>query len=107
MIDQSHNLKSKIEAMVQTVCNAQEIFARTALVDREKLAALQDECRLVEAEDCFREAFFTDVRPFVRAWRKSKGLPADPLAALRSSGYLDKIRSQRTAANSNAGSSYA
>ena len=107
MIDQSHNLKSKIEAMVQTVCNAQELFARAALVDREKLAALQDECRLVEAEECFREAFFTDVRPFVRAWRKSKGLPADPLAALRSSGYLDNIRSQRAAANSNAGSSYA
>lgn len=107
MIDQSHNLKSKIEAMVQTVCNAQDIFARAALVDREKLAELQDDCRLVEAEECFRAAFFTDVRPFVQAWRISKGLPADPLAALRSSGYIESIRSQRAAANSKSGSSYA
>ena len=107
MIDQSHNLKSKIEAMVQTVCNAQDLFARAALIDCEQLAALQDECRLVEAEECLREAFFTDVRPLVQAWRKSKGLPADPLAALRSNGYLDKIRSQRADANSNVGFSYA
>ena len=107
MIDQSHNLKNKIEAMVQTVCNAQELFARAALVDREKLAMLQDECRLVEAEECFRQAFFTDVRPVVEAWRRSKGLPTDPLAALRSSGYIQKIRSQRAAANSKVGSSYA
>lgn len=107
MIDQSHNLKGKIEAMVQTVCNAQDLFARAALVDGEKLAQLQDNNRLVEAEECFRAAFFTDVRPFVQAWRKNKGLPADPLAALRSSTYLDDIRLQRAAKNSKVSSSYA
>ena len=59
MIDQSHNLKGKMEAMVQTVVTAQEIYAKAALVDREKLAGLQQECRLVEAEECFRGAFWT------------------------------------------------
>lgn len=107
MIDQSHNLKSKTEAMVQTVCNAQELLAKAALIDKDHLATLQDECRLVEAEECFRQAFFTDVRPQVEAWRKHKGLPASPLAALRASGYLDKIRSQRATANSKTASSYA
>ena len=34
MIDQSHNLKGKIEAMIQTVTMAQELFAKAALVDR-------------------------------------------------------------------------
>ena len=38
MIDQSHNLKGKVEAMVQTVVTAQELYAKTALVDRAKLA---------------------------------------------------------------------
>ncbi|MGC2163318.1 MAG: TIM barrel protein [Silvibacterium sp.] len=107
MVDQSHNLKGKMEAMVQTVCAAQELFARAALVDRAELAELQDACRLVEAEECFRDAFFTDVRPVLRAWRRQRGLPEDPLAALRSGGYLERIRSQRAASNSKGASSYA
>ena len=40
MIDQSHNLKGKIEAMVQTVVTAQELYLKAALVDREQLAEL-------------------------------------------------------------------
>ena len=39
MVDQSHNLKGKIEAMVQTVCTAQELYAKAAMVDRERLAS--------------------------------------------------------------------
>ena len=48
MIDQSHNLKGKMEAMVQTVCTAQELWVKAALVDREELARLQDACELVQ-----------------------------------------------------------
>jgi len=107
MIDQSHNLKGKMEAMVQTVSTAQEIYARAALVDREKLAELQDGCRLVEAEECLRQAFWTDVRPAVQAWRKEHGLPEDPLAALRENGYVERIRAERGARNAKAVSSYA
>ncbi len=51
MIDQSHNLKGKVEAMVQTVVMAQELFAKAALVDQEKLAGLQQSCDLVAAEE--------------------------------------------------------
>src|ERR1700737_331208 len=91
MIDQSHNLKGKLEAMIQTVVTAQEIYAKAALVDRERLAALQQECRLVEAEECFRGAFWTDVRPLVKEWRIARGLPADPLKALAESGYVEKV----------------
>ncbi|MGC2638199.1 MAG: TIM barrel protein [Acidobacteriaceae bacterium] len=107
MIDQSHNLKGKMEAMVQTVCTAQELFARAALVDHARLAELQDACRLVEAEECFRSAFFMDVRPAVRAWRALRGLPEEPLAALRNSGYIERIRSQRSESNARSVSSYA
>ena len=107
MIDQSHNLKGKMEAMVQTVATAQELYARAALIDQAKLAELQDDCALMEAEELFRGAFFADVRPAVRAWREAKGLPADPLAALKSSGYVEKISSARAAKNASAGGGYA
>ena len=95
MIDQSHNLKGKMEAMVQTVATAQEIWLKAALVDREKLARLQTECKLVEAEELFRGAFWEDVRPLLRDWRRSKGLPEDPIAALRESGYVERISAER------------
>ena len=92
MIDQSHNLKGKMEAMVQTVMTAQELFAKAALIDQARLAELQQECRLVEAEECFRGAFWQDVRPVVREWRVARGLPAEPLQALAESGYVEGSR---------------
>jgi len=107
MIDQSHNLKDKIEEMIQTVTNAQELYAKAALVDYERLARYQEKCALIDAEECLRSAFACDVRPLLRAWRHSKGLPEDPLAAFRESGYLQKIIREREEKNREAGSSYA
>lgn len=107
MIDQSHNLKGKIEAMVQTVVTAQELYARAALIDQAELAALQDSCQLVQAEELFRNAFWTDVRPAVQQWREQRGLPVDPLAALRSSGYVERAAAARGAKNSVGQGSYA
>jgi L-rhamnose isomerase/sugar isomerase len=107
MIDQSHNLKGKMEAMVQTVVMAQELYAKAALIDQARLAELQDTCRLVEAEECFRGAFWLDVRPIVREWRVARGLPAEPLKALAESGYVEKITQERGSRNSASVSSYA
>ena len=83
MVDQSHNLKGKIEAMIQTVTMAQQLFAKAALVDASKLAAAQKNCGLVEAESLLQNAFATDVRPAIQEWRDSKGLPKDPMEAFR------------------------
>jgi L-rhamnose isomerase/sugar isomerase len=107
MIDQSHNLKGKMEAMVQSVVTAQELFAKAALVDQAKLAKLQQSCSLVEAEEVFRGAFWTDVRPMVKEWREAHKLPAEPLEALKKGGYMEKINKERGAKNANSGSSYA
>jgi L-rhamnose isomerase/sugar isomerase len=107
MIDQSHNLKGKMEAMVQTVVTAQEIYAKAALIDQARLAELQQECRLVEAEECFRSAFWEDVRPVVREWRVARGLPAEPLKALAESGYVERITRERGSKNARSVSSYA
>lgn len=107
MIDQSHNLKGKVEATVQTVVAAQELYAKAALVDLETLAGLQDTCRIVEAEETFRGAFWQDVRPLLREWRESKGLAPDPLEALRRGGYVERISEERAKRNAGAVSSYA
>jgi L-rhamnose isomerase / sugar isomerase len=106
MIDQSHNLKGKIEAMIQTVMHAQELYAKAALVDYERLTAAQRDCRLVEAESVLHDAFSTDVRPAIQDWRRSRGLPVDPLAAFYQSGYLERITTERRGRES-APSSYA
>jgi L-rhamnose isomerase/sugar isomerase len=107
MIDQSHNLKGKMEAMVQSVVTAQELFAKASLVDHAKLDKLQQSCSLVEAEETFRGAFWTDVRPMVKEWRVARKLPAEPLKALKESGYVEKISKQRGAKNAGSVSSYA
>jgi L-rhamnose isomerase/sugar isomerase len=98
MVDQSHNLKGKIEAMIQTVVTAQALYARAALVDLEALTAAQQKNDIVAAESCLQDAFATDVRPALRQWRDTKGLPADPLDAFRQSGYLERITRERAAA---------
>jgi L-rhamnose isomerase/sugar isomerase len=107
MVDQSHNLKGKIEAMIQTVCTAQELYARAALVDHGALARLQHECSLVDAEETLRGAFWQDVRPAIQEWRKSRALPADPMQAFRTSGYLERITRERSEKNRNTTASYA
>ena len=97
MIDQSHNLKGKIEAMIQTVVMAQALYAKAALVDYDVLLPAQARSDLVRAESCLQEAFATDVRPAIREWRAARGLPVDPLEAFRESGYLEKITAARAA----------
>ena len=106
MIDQSHNLKGKIEATVQTVVTAQELWLKAALIDHERLAELQHSCDLVAAEEVFRSAFWRDVRPLVSAWREARGLPPDPLQALREGEYIERITRER-ASRQSAVSSYA
>ncbi|MBZ5665474.1 MAG: TIM barrel protein [Acidobacteriia bacterium] len=107
MVDQSHNLKGKIEAMIQTVTMAQQLFAKAALVDERDLATAQKNCDLIRAESLLQDAFATDVRPAIQAWRESKGLPKDPMEAFRQSGYLGRITEERAARNAGNVSSYA
>lgn len=107
MIDQSHNLKGKIEAMIQTVTIAQELFSKAALVDGRELAAAQADCDLMRAESLLQDAFATDVRPAIQEWRESKGLPKIPMEAFRQSGYLERITKERAARNLRSVSSYA
>ena len=103
MVDQSHNLKPKIEAMIQTALTAQELYAKACLVDRQKLADAQSRLNIVDAEECLKTAFFTDVKPMLAEWRKKKGIDPDPMSAYRASGYETKVGQEREAARSSRG----
>lgn len=108
-VDQSHNLKPKIEAMIQTVCAAQELFLKAALIDRTSLKLAQKAMDIVGAERCLVDAFTTDVRPMLAEFRSQEGIAADPLAAYRQSNHerdLERERGERNRAR-RVGSSYA
>jgi len=105
MIDQSHNLKPKIEAMVQTVQTAQALYAKAHLVDRQALTAAQQAGDVTLAEQSLKDAYDTDVRDLLRQWRRERGLPEDPLVALRESGELDRLAKEREAARAARGES--
>jgi L-rhamnose isomerase / sugar isomerase len=107
MIDQSHNLKDKIEEMIQTAVTAQELYAKAVLVDHEKLTHYQMKAALIDAEECLKSAFSSDVRPAIREWRHRRGLAEDPLKAFRESGYTELAVRERSSKNLGAVASYA
>ena len=95
MIDQSHIIKPKVEAMIQSVLNIQTAYARALLVDRAALAEAQAEEDTVAGEEILRNAYDTDVRPLLAVVRQELGAAADPLAAYRQSGYFERIAEER------------
>jgi L-rhamnose isomerase / sugar isomerase len=96
MVDQSHNLKPKIEAMIQTVNTCHELFAKALLVDRQKLKDAQANDDVVMAEEALRGAFFVDTRPLIAHVRQDMGIEPDALAAHRASGYEARVAKERT-----------
>src|SRR5271169_2904147 len=100
MVDQSHNLKGKIQEAIQTVTMAQQLYAKGALLDHEQLSHAQKHCDLIGAESLLQDAFNIDVRPAIQEWRDSKGLPRDPLKAFLETGYMERITKERAVRNS-------
>ncbi|MBS1907858.1 MAG: L-rhamnose isomerase [Actinobacteria bacterium] len=95
MLDQCHNIEAKVPGQIRSVLNVQEMTARALLIDREALAAAQRANDVLAANAVLMDAFYTDVRPALAAWREERGLPADPMAAFGASGYLERIAGER------------
>jgi L-rhamnose isomerase/sugar isomerase len=103
MIDQSHNIKPKLEAMIQSVCTVQESYAKALLIDRAKLAAAQLAGDVVTAEETLLAAYRADVRPLLAKVREDMGRAPDPIAAYRASGYYARVSAERGAAHGGGG----
>ena len=95
MLDQCHNVEDKIPGQIRSVLNVQEMTARALLVDREALAGAQESGDVLGANGILMDAFYTDVRPDLAAWRESRGLAGDPMAAYAASGYQSRIAAER------------
>ncbi|MCU1542729.1 MAG: rhaI [Microbacteriaceae bacterium] len=95
MLDQCHNVEDKIPGQMRSVLNVQEMTARALLVDAVALKAAQDAGDVLGANGILMDAFYTDVRPDLAAWRESRGLAADPMAAYAASGYQKTIAEER------------
>ncbi|MBA3406945.1 MAG: L-rhamnose isomerase [Solirubrobacterales bacterium] len=94
-IDQSHNVEAKVEAMVLSIVNLQEAYAKALLVDREALRAAQRAGDVLGAHEALLDAYRTDVRPLCARARASLGASEDPVAELRASGYAQRATAER------------
>ncbi|NLJ87107.1 MAG: sugar isomerase, partial [Firmicutes bacterium] len=95
MIDQSHNVKPKVAAMIQSVEQIQMAYAKALLVDRRALWQAQQEGDIIGAETILRSAFDLDVTPLLVQVRQEMGVPPNPLVAHRESGYAVKTARER------------
>jgi L-rhamnose isomerase/sugar isomerase len=95
MLDQCHNIETKIPAIIRSVMNVQEATAKALLVDRNALAKAQNDGAVLEANAVLMDAYNTDVRPLLAEVRSDAGLDPDPIGAYRRSGYQEKIVNER------------
>ncbi|WIB76664.1 L-rhamnose isomerase [Curtobacterium sp. MCPF17_002] len=95
MLDQCHNIEDKIPGQIRSVLNVQEMTARALLLDRVALTAAQEAHDVLGANEIFMDAYQTDVRADLAAWRESRGLPANPMRAYLESGYQRTIAEDR------------
>lgn len=94
-IDQSHNVEEKVEAMILSVVNIQEAYAKALIVDRRALAEAQLAGDILGGHELLLRAYQTDVRPLCGYVRERSGAAPDPIAAFRASGYVARTAEQR------------
>jgi L-rhamnose isomerase/sugar isomerase len=102
-IDQSHNVEPKVEAMVLSIVNLQEAYAKAMLVDREALRDAQQAGDVLGGHEVLLDAYATDVRPLCAQVRAARGAAEDPIGALRSGGYADRAVAERGGTAATAG----
>jgi L-rhamnose isomerase / sugar isomerase len=97
MIDQSHNIEPKVEAMIQSVINIQIAYAKALLVNRAALHEAQEAGDVLGAYRVLQAAYETDVLPLLAEVRGRLGRDSDPIAAFRASGYAERVARERVA----------
>ena len=95
MLDQCHNIEEKIPGQIRSVMNVQQATAKALLVDQEALRAAQEAGDVLGAHGVLVDAFDTDVRGLLADRRETLGLPRDPIATFKASGYASKVTAER------------
>lgn len=97
MIDQSHNIEPKLEAMLLSVLNCQTAYAKALIVDYATLRERQQAGDVLGAFRVLVDAFETDIRPLLAQVRVEMGCEPDPIAAYRSDKYAAQVAAERGA----------
>jgi L-rhamnose isomerase/sugar isomerase len=95
MIDQSHNIEPKLEAMIYSILNCQTAYAKALIVNYAQLRELQSAGDVLGAHRALMDAYETDVRPLLAQVRVEMGLHPDPIAAYRADSYAQKVADER------------
>jgi L-rhamnose isomerase/sugar isomerase len=95
MIDQSHNIEPKLEAMIYSIVNCQIAYAKALLVNFNALRWAQADGDVLGAHRIVADAFETDVRPLLAVVREEIGLHPDPILAYRADDYAERIAQER------------
>ncbi len=103
MLDQCHNIEGKMAAIIYSVLNCQEAYAKALCVPRAQLADAQAAGEVLDAHRILTDAYRVDVRPLLMQVREEMGVPVDPIAAYKASGYEEKIRKERGVADASGG----
>lgn len=103
MIDQSHNIEPKLEAMLVSVLNCQTAYAKALIVDYKALKDRQQSGDVLGAHKVLVDAYETDVRPLVKQVREEMGVPVDPFAAYRADDYAARVAEERGVAGGSEG----
>ena len=95
MLDQCHNIEEKVPGQIRSVLNVQQALAKALLVDAAALSAAQQAGDVLGAHAVLMDAYETDVRATLADRRESLGLPRDPVAEFRRSGYAARVADER------------
>lgn len=104
MIDQSHTIEPKIEAMILSIMNCQTAYAKALIINYNALEEAQKAGDVLGAHRILMNAFETDIRPLIALVREEIGIYQDPISVYRCDNYAAKIAKERGA--SSAGSGY-
>jgi L-rhamnose isomerase/sugar isomerase len=80
---------------LRSVLNVEQALAKALLVDATALADAQRSGDVLGAHAVLMDAYDTDVRGALADRREARGLPRDPVAAFKASGYAERVAAER------------
>lgn len=99
----AQKLGPQAEVLVDTGHHPQGTNIAQLLVDRTALGQAQEENSVLGTYRVLQAAYETDVRPLLVETRIRRGLNPDPIAALQSSGYAERVARERAAVETRSG----
>ncbi len=95
MIDASHNIKDPLEDLIQSLEAIQIAYAKSLLIDRNKLEDAQKANDVVICQEILQEAYRIDVRPLLEHARLIRNGALHPLRTFRALNIRKKLVEER------------